>query len=109
MLRAVPARTLAAASRSKALRSLIFSFASSLHWAMVSLPILFLFGSPLPFSALTASFKITLAGGLFASKLEGGGLLTVATTPTTLPLRVAGAAVGWWVNLAGVLPRLTRA
>ena len=102
--RAVPAMIRAAFSTSKAFKSLIFSLAISLHWAMVTLPILFLFGSPLPFSALTASFSSSAAGRALQFDVERAVLVNRDNDADHLPLRWADMALNFWMNWPGLTP-----
>ena len=70
MLRAVPATMFMAASTSLAFRSGIFSSAISRTWALVTVPTLFLFGSPEPFSTFAALASRMAAGGVFVMNVN---------------------------------------
>ena len=67
--RAVPATVLTAASSDSQFRSGIFSFAISSTCFAVTVPTLFLFGSPDPFAMFAARFSRTAAGGVFVMKV----------------------------------------
>jgi hypothetical protein len=103
--RAVPAMIARRVVFVEGVQVLDLSLAISLHWAIVTLPILFLFGSPLPFSALTQSFSSTLAGGSSA-RSERAVLVDRDHDADDLALEV-GARVELLDELAGVHAVLT--
>src|SRR5258706_1977839 len=85
MLRAVPAIIFIAASRSFAFRSGIFISAISRTCDLVTVPTLFRFGSPDPFSTFAALARNTEAGGVFVMKVNDLSEKTVITTGMMRP------------------------
>ena len=74
-----------AASSVSQFRSGSFVLAISETWALVTLPTLFLFGTPEPFSTLAAFAKSTEAGGVFVMNVYERSWYTVITTGVSIP------------------------
>src|SRR5436305_14774189 len=93
LLRAVPATIFIAASTSRAFRSSSFVSAICCTCARVSRPTFSRFGSPEPFSRLSASLISTAAGGVFVMNVNERSSKTVISTGVMRPFACAVCAL----------------
>ena len=85
LLRAVPAMTRNAASSEVAFKSFCFIFTMSRTCLRVTLPTLFRFGSPEPFSTFAAFSSNVAAGGVLVINVNDLSLKTVMITGIIRP------------------------